>query len=75
MSDPLVPEREITETLIAIDAPHFYAGIVARDGRVVEAAHIVKYMKGWDGAKVAAYCKSKGWSWEVVSRTSAVMKG
>ena len=54
------------ETLIAIEAPHFYAGIVARDGKVIEAASIVKYMKGWSGQKVADYCKEKGWTWEKV---------
>ena len=54
------------ETIIIIDAPHFNAGIVARDGKVIEAADIVRYMKGWDGARVAAYCKSKGWTWERV---------
>lgn len=67
----LVEQREIAETLVAIDAPHFYAGIVARNGKVVEAAHIVKYMKGWDGKRVADYCKAKGWSWELVSTTTA----
>jgi hypothetical protein len=70
----LVQQREVTEILIAIDAPHFYAGIVARDGKVIEAAHIVKYMKGWDGKRVANYCKAKGWNWEVVSRTTATMR-
>jgi hypothetical protein len=71
----LVDRREIAETLVAIDAPHFYAGIVARNGKVIEAAHIVKYMKGWDGKKVADYCKQKGWSWELVSTTTARMLG
>lgn len=52
------------ETIISIDAPHFCAGIVARNGRVIEAAHTVKYMKGWDGERVAAYCRKKGWTWE-----------
>jgi hypothetical protein len=70
---PLVPERDITETLISIDAPHFYAGIIARDGKVIEAAHIVKYMKGWNGKRVADYCKAKGWTWEVVSVTTSKM--
>jgi hypothetical protein len=72
---PLVPVRDITETLISIDAPHFCAGVVARDGKVIEAAHIVKYMKGWDGKRVAEYCKTKGWKWEVVSVTTAKMAG
>jgi hypothetical protein len=49
--------------LIAIDAPHFYAGLVAEDGRVVRAAPILAYMLGWSGERVAAYCRRKGWSW------------
>lgn len=61
----------MTETLIAIDAPHFYAGIVAENGRVKEAADIVKYMKGWTGQQVADYCAQKGWRWERVSVTTS----
>jgi len=57
---------DVTETLIQITAPHFVAGIVARDGKVIEAANIVKYMRGWDGKQVADYCKEKGWSWRRV---------
>jgi hypothetical protein len=71
----LVERREVTETLVVIESPHFYAGIVARGGRVVEAAPIVKYMKGWDGKRVAEYCKQKWWSWELVSTTTASMLG
>jgi len=54
------------ETLAAIDAPHFFAGIVLHDDRVVEAADIVKYMKRWDRDRVRAYVKSKGWKISVV---------
>jgi hypothetical protein len=54
------------ETLIVIDAPHFYAGLVARNGKVIEAADIIKYMKGWGGQRVADYCAKKGWAWERV---------
>lgn len=57
---------DMTETLIQITAPHFVAGIVARDGKVIEAASIVKYMRGWDGKQVADYCKMQGWSWRRV---------
>ncbi len=55
------------EVLIAINAPHFYAGIVARDGLVIESAPIVKYMIGWSGRRVADYCASKRWKWERVT--------
>jgi hypothetical protein len=57
------------ETLIAIDAPHFYAGLVAQDGKVIEAAPIIGYMLGWTGKQVANYCAKKGWVWERVRTT------
>ncbi len=58
------------EVLIRIVAPHFVAGIVAKDGRVIAAADILRYMERekWDGRRVAAYCKAKGWTWERVGR-------
>jgi len=56
------------ETLAVIDAPHFYAGIILWDDRVVEAANIVKYMRKdkWTRARVRAYCAEKGWTVSVV---------
>lgn len=54
------------EILAAIDAPHFFAGIVLWDDKVVEAADIVKYMKRWNRDKVRAYCAKKGWKISVV---------
>lgn len=50
------------ETLAAIDAPHFYAGIVLQNDRVVEAANIVQYMRRqkWTRDRVRDYCKAKG---------------
>ena len=62
----------MTETLIVIDAPHFYAGLIAENGRVKAAADIIRYMApkgrrpGWTGRQVADYCREKGWTWEVV---------
>jgi hypothetical protein len=56
----------MTETLVVIDAPNFCAGLVARDGRVIEAAPILRYMKGWTGRRVADYCMAKGWRWKTV---------
>lgn len=61
----------MTEILAAIDAPHFFAGIVLRNDRVVEAAHIVKYMRGWSRDKVRAYCAKKGWKVDIVQTTIA----
>lgn len=58
------------ETLIVIDGlirgKPFYAGIVARDGKVIEAAHVVKYMRGWTGQQVKDHCAKQGWTWERV---------
>lgn len=58
----------MTEILAAIDAPHFYAGIVLHDGVVIEAADIVAYMKRrrWTRAQVRDYCKQKDWKISVV---------
>lgn len=68
-SEPAPPR--FSEILAVIDAPHFYAGIVLRNDRVIEAANVVRYMKGWARDKVREYCKRKGWSVSVVSETWA----
>jgi hypothetical protein len=56
----------ITEILAQVRAPHFTAGIVLWDGRVVEAAPIVGFMKRWSRDRVRAYCAGKGWKVSVV---------
>jgi hypothetical protein len=56
----------VTEILAAIDAPHFYAGVVLWNDRVIEAAPIVKYMRKWSRDKVRLYVASKGWKITVV---------
>lgn len=56
----------MTDTLIRVSAKHFVAGLVARDGRVILAAPILRYAMGWDGRKLAEYCRVKGWTWERV---------
>lgn len=38
--------------LVRIEAPHFVAGIVFDRRRVVEAAPIVRYMRGWLAERV-----------------------
>jgi hypothetical protein len=58
--------RKPCEILAVIDAPHFYAGIVLHDDKVIVAADIVRYMRGWSRDKVRAYCKNKGWKVSVV---------
>lgn len=61
----------MTEILVVIEAPHFYAGVVAQDGRVAEVAPILcRHIKrGWSGQQVVDYCQRKGWRWEKVSTT------
>ena len=58
----------IIEVLAVIEAPHFYAGIVLWNDKVIEAAPILKYMKKdkWTRDKVRDYCKQKGWRVSVV---------
>ena len=58
----------MTELLAVIDAPHFYAGIVLRRDRVVEAANIVRYMKGWTRDSVRSYCALRGWKVSVIEQ-------
>jgi len=59
---------QIIEILACIDAPHFHAGIVLWDERVIEAAPIIGYMKKqkWTRDRVRSYCKEKGWKVSVV---------
>lgn len=52
-----------------IVAPHFVAGIVlgrAPDHIGVQAAPIIRYMKGWTFNKIHDYCGRKGWRMQVV---------
>jgi len=46
----------------------FCAGVVARDGRVIEVAPILRrhIIKGMTGTGVAAVCREKCWTWEKV---------
>jgi len=57
------------EILASVDAPHFNAGIVLWNDRVVEAADIIRYMKGWPRDRVRDYCAKKNWHVSVVTRT------
>jgi hypothetical protein len=56
----------ITEILAQIRAPSFTAGIVLFGDKVVEAAPIVRHMRGWSRAKVREECKRMGWDISVV---------
>ena len=57
--------------LIAIDAPHFYAGVVLENDIVIQAAPILKkYMIGKCRDDVIGYCKRKGWKAIIVPNNS-----
>lgn len=56
----------MVETLACIEAPHFTAGIVLWDDKVVEVAPIVRYMKKWSRERVRSYCQGKSWKVSVV---------
>jgi len=61
------------ETLAAIEwstqTNYFHAGIVLRNDKVIEAASVLKFMKGWTRSKVRAYVNARGWKVSVVSET------
>ena len=54
---------------LRIVAPHFCAHAEVIDRHVStlpnDVAPILKYMRGWDGRRVADYCKRKGWKLSV----------
>ncbi len=60
--------RRLKEILASISAPHFTAGIVLWDDKVIEAAPIVHYMKKgkWTRDRVREYCKTKKWKISIV---------
>jgi hypothetical protein len=56
--------------LVIVVAPHFVAGLLVDDtDRVMRAAPILGYMRGWEGDRVRSYVKAKGW------RASRVVNG
>jgi len=57
------------EVIAEITAPHFTAGIVLENDRVIEAAPIVKSLKGKTRAQVRDYCLQQGWKVVVVTTT------
>jgi hypothetical protein len=57
---------EILAQIQADGKKPFTAGIVLWDDKVIEAAPIVRYMKGWSRDRVRSYCKERGFSVEVV---------
>jgi hypothetical protein len=56
------------DILLQITGPDFCAGVVARDGRVIETAPRLRHHipKGSTGAFVNAVCRERGWTWEKI---------
>ena len=44
-----------------VNAPHFNAGFVVENGRVIQAAPILNYLKGWTVGRAMGYLLGKGW--------------
>jgi hypothetical protein len=57
--------------LLVVDAPHFYAGAVwqrVNDAwQCIEAAPILKWMRGKSAAQTGDYLKRKGWAYQWVT--------
>ncbi len=63
---------DVIEVLIQVTGTkqgvRFAGGVVARDGRVIEAAPILRsdFPKGSPGRLVADVCRQNGWTWEKI---------
>lgn len=55
----------VRETLYRITAPHFCAGLVVIDGRIVRAAPILRWTLGKTPRQVWPYFRRKRWQIEV----------
>lgn len=62
----------MSTSVMCIDAPHFFAGILIDDdsGVVIEAAPIIRYMTYWYVHQVEEYVQKKGW--KIVESSSSV---
>ena len=49
---------------VLLKSDFFTCGIVVKDKKVIEAAPIVGYMKGWSSEMVKSYCTKRGWTYE-----------
>jgi hypothetical protein len=59
-------EPKTTELYAQVQGDDFCAGLVLRNDVVIEAAPIIRYMKGWSRSRVRAYCQEKGWIAKIV---------
>jgi hypothetical protein len=54
-----------------VDAPHFSAGVIVRDGKIILAAPILAYSRGWSIDRFCDYCRRKGWRYAAGFRLEA----
>ena len=55
------PQENGMEQLLQVTAPHFTAGLVIKNGWVIETAPILAYMIGWTTYRVKAFCHNRRW--------------
>lgn len=60
--------------LVAVNAPHFYAGIVLTDGIVTEAAPILRWTIGKRREWLSDYFRLKGWK-TTIARHAHTQRG
>ena len=56
----------MTEILVCVDAPHYAAAIVCKDGVCTEAANIMKWCVGKTWVELRRYFDRKGFKVEVM---------
>ena len=71
--------RLVIETLAQISTPGgerkpFVAAILLWDDKVIEAAPILRFMKGWMRDNVRTHCAHKGWKVKVVTETKRTVE-
>jgi hypothetical protein len=54
------------EILATIRGPTFHVGITLHDDKVVEAAPIISFMRGWSRDRVRDYCSERDWQISIV---------
>lgn len=62
----IMPARNYSpnEELVYVDAPHFCAALFHVNGKIIDAAPILRWAIGKQLDWFLAYCKRKGWKYE-----------
>lgn len=58
--------NQVNEQLARVEAPHFVAGLILRDGRCSRAAPILKWAIGKTQDELRTYFAQKGWKATIV---------